>query len=49
MGMHGEKIRSIMPSAREQLNLLLIDIVSYLLAVSKQYQLTHKDIANSLV
>lgn len=30
------------------MNILLIDIVNYLVAVSKEYNLTQKDIANSL-
>jgi hypothetical protein len=48
MGLNKDQPRTLIMSAREKLNILLIDILNYLVAVSREYHLTQKDIANSL-
>ena len=49
MGVKGEQIRHIEAGAREEMNRLLIDVIDYLRAVSKSYELNAKDIANSIM
>lgn len=49
MGVKDEKIRVITPAAREGMNRLLIDVSGYLRSVALQYQLTQRELADSLV
>jgi hypothetical protein len=48
MGIKDEKHRKIKSTAREQLNILLIDIIDYLESVRKKYDLRQVDISNSI-
>lgn len=47
--MREDKIRAISPAAREVMNRLLIDVNGYLRSVALQYQLTQRELADSLV
>jgi hypothetical protein len=49
MGMKGEQLRPVLPAAREELNRLMVEIVEYLKAVARTYELSQKDIANSIM
>lgn len=49
MGVREDKIRVITPAAREVMNRLLIDVSGYLRSVALQYQLTQRELADSLV
>lgn len=49
MGIYKETNRVILPSAKEGLNLLMIEIVDFFRSVENKITFTKKDICNSIV